>query len=94
MLAIVESRSGFARFAMPASVLECFTVGRDWRARLNKRPLSLQIGSRLIEAFFQLLCLKPSDFFMLAAGNGGQGENFRPVDLMLAGNFPGALIGG
>jgi hypothetical protein len=44
-------------------------------------------------ALFQLLFLKPSDFFVPAFGDGGQRQNFRPFDLMLAGNFPGAEVG-
>jgi hypothetical protein len=34
-----------------------------------------------------LLFLKPPDFLVLAFGDGGQRQNFRPVDLMLVVNF-------
>jgi hypothetical protein len=41
----------------------------------------------------QLLFLKPPDFLVLAFGNGGQRENFPPVDLMLFTDFSCPAIG-
>jgi hypothetical protein len=38
-------------------------------------------------SLFQLLFLKSPDLLVLAFGDGGQRENFRPVDLMLADVF-------
>ena len=76
------------RFVWPVS--EC-----PQESRPVKAPGITSDGNALacFVALFQLLLPKSPDFLILAFGDGSQRENFRPVDLMLAGKFPGAVVG-
>ena len=48
---------------------------------------------RFLAGLRQLLFSKVFDFFLLTFGDVGRGKNVTPLDLMLAGDFPGAVIG-
>ncbi len=68
---------------------------RHEQSRAVKAPDIISDGNALrsFVALFQLLFLKSPDLLVLAFGDGGQREYVRPVKLMLAGDFPGAMVG-
>jgi hypothetical protein len=69
---------------------------RHEQSRAVKAPDNRSDGNALgiIMPVLQLLFLEPLDLLVLALGDGGQRENLRPVDLMLVGDFAGAMSGG
>jgi hypothetical protein len=43
-------------------------------------------------SWFQLVLLDSSGFFVMTFGGRRQRENFRPVDPLLVGDFPGVVV--
>ena len=68
---------------------------RNEESRAVKAPAITSDGNAFyfFVALFQLLFLKSPDLLVLAFGDGGQREHIRPVELMLAGDFQGAMVG-
>ena len=68
---------------------------RHEQSRAVKAPGIISDGNalRFFTALFQLLFLKSPDLFVLAFGDGRQREHVRPVELILAADFPGAMVG-
>jgi hypothetical protein len=59
--------------------------------RSKRQVISSGNSFRLFITLFQLMFLKPPDFLVSAVGNGSQRKDFRPVDLMLTCDVPGAV---
>jgi hypothetical protein len=65
---------------------------RHEQSRAVKAPDNNSDGNPgIIMPVLQLLFLESLDLLVLALGDGGQRENLPPVDLMLVGDFAGAM---